>query len=239
MTVDYDRRIVRAEELASVHPESSELLHFYSGLARIQRDIYTSLRSSGETDVAALARFFPTLIDYVGRSGPGNLAVAARQFCGEFAVRARLLGGYWGGEREGSAEEQFFARALLQPYAEAGASPCPFCNAKPVAAVLRGEGDGAKRSLICSMCSSERVYRRVVCPNCGEEDKDRLPIYIAEQADYIRVDACDTCKTYLKSVDLTKNGRAVPVVDELATVALNIWAEEHGYVKIEPNLLGM
>jgi hypothetical protein len=26
-------------------------------------------------------------------------------------------------------------------------------------------------------------------------------------------------------VDLTKNGRAVPVVDEIATVALNIWAD--------------
>jgi len=40
-------------------------------------------------------------------------------------------------------------------------------------------------------------------------------------------------------VDLTKNGHAVPVVDEIATVALNIWAEEHGYSKLEPNLLGM
>jgi formate dehydrogenase maturation protein FdhE len=40
-------------------------------------------------------------------------------------------------------------------------------------------------------------------------------------------------------VDLTRNGHAVPAVDELATVALNIWADEHGYVKLETNLLGM
>jgi FdhE protein len=106
-------------------------------------------------------------------------------------------------------------------------------------AVLRGEGDGAKRSLICSLCSTEWLYRRVVCPNCGEENKDQLPVYIAEQTDYVRVDACDTCKCYLKSVDLTKDGHAVPLVDEIATVALNIWAEEHGYVKLETNLLGM
>jgi formate dehydrogenase maturation protein FdhE len=38
---------------------------------------------------------------------------------------------------------------------------------------------------------------------------------------------------------LTRNGLAVPVVDELATVPLNIWAEEHGYAKLQPNLLGM
>ncbi len=45
--------------------------------------------------------------------------------------------------------------------------------------------------------------------------------------------------TYIKSVDLTRNGHAIPEVDELATVALNIWADEHGYTKLESNLLGM
>jgi formate dehydrogenase maturation protein FdhE len=45
--------------------------------------------------------------------------------------------------------------------------------------------------------------------------------------------------TYIKSVDLTRNGHAIPVADELATVALNIWADEHGYHKLETNLLAM
>ena len=76
-------------------------------------------------------------------------------------------------------------------------------------------------------------------PACGEENKEKLPIYVAAEFDYVRVDACESCHTYIKSVDLTKNGHAVPVVDEIATVALNIWAEEHGYWKLEPNLLGM
>jgi FdhE protein len=53
------------------------------------------------------------------------------------------------------------------------------------------------------------------------------------------VEACDSCQTYIKSVDLTKNGLAVPVVDELATIALNLWAEENGYRKLQLNLLGM
>jgi hypothetical protein len=54
-----------------------------------------------------------------------------------------------------------------------------------------------------------------------------------------RAGACDTCKTYLKAIDLTKDGHAVPIVDEIATVALNIWAEERDYMKLETNLLGM
>jgi FdhE protein len=53
------------------------------------------------------------------------------------------------------------------------------------------------------------------------------------------VDACDTCHSYIKSVDMTKNGRAVPVVDELATLSLSLWAQEKGYAKLEVNLLGI
>ena len=154
------------------------------------------------------------------------------------------------GGRAGDEAGRFFARVLLQPYAEHlalrgavdlehTAATCPFCSARPVAAVLRGEGDGAKRWLLCSLCSTEWPFLRVLCPNCGEREKDSLPIYAAPDFDHVRVEACERCRTYVKSVDLTRDGRAVPVVDELATVALNIWAEEHGYAKLESNLLGL
>jgi FdhE protein len=79
----------------------------------------------------------------------------------------------------------------------------------------------------------------VLCPNCGQENKDQLPIFTAPDFEHVRVEACDSCNTYIKSVDLTRDGHAVPVVDELATVALNLWADEHGYTKFEPNLLGL
>ncbi len=79
----------------------------------------------------------------------------------------------------------------------------------------------------------------MLCPNCGEEDKDKLPIYSTSDFPAVRMDACDSCKTYIKSIDLTKDGHAIPVVDEIATVALNIWAEEHGYTKLETNLFGV
>lgn len=158
-----------------------------------------------------------------------------------FPVTESLLEG-----EPSTPEGKFFWRVLHQPYAEndrrageASGSRCPSCGSKPVAGVLRGEGDGAKRGLVCSFCALEWPYRRLICANCGEEDKDKLPIYIAEQINYVRVEACDTCHAYLKSVDLTKDGFAVPQVDEIATVALNLWAEEHDYQKIETNLLGM
>ena len=49
---------------------------------------------------------------------------------------------------------------------------------------------------------------------------------------HVCVEACDSCGRYIKAVDLTVDGRAVPLVDEIATLPLNIWAEEHGYSKI-------
>ena len=63
--------------------------------------------------------------------------------------------------------------------------------------------------------------------------------YTAAELPYIRVECCDTCQTYVKCIDLTKNGLAEPLVDELASVPLNLWAQEHGYAKLHPNLLGM
>ena len=33
--------------------------------------------------------------------------------------------------------------------------------------------------------------------------------------------------------------RLDPLVDELASVPLNVWAQEHGYAKLHANLLGM
>jgi len=249
MKSSLDDRIARATELTKTYPSTASLLNFYRELALFQKQVSDDVRSRGETDVRTLACHFPELIALVRRRGPEPL-VALGQTLAEEEVGEELLTAHWEGEGAIDPAARFFARVLLQPYAEYLASRgdvrvdgtpsiCPFCNAGPVVAVLRGEGDGGKRSLLCSMCATEWLYRRVVCPSCGEENKDRLPIYIADELDYMRVDACDSCQTYLKSVDLTKNGRAVPVVDEIATVALNIWAEEHGYSKLEPNLLGM
>ena len=37
---------------------------------------------------------------------------------------------------------------------------------------------------------------------------------------------------------MTKDGRAVPVVDELAAIPLSLWAAEKGYVEAEPQPAG-
>ena len=145
---------------------------------------------------------------------------------------------------------QFFPRAFLEPYAEflgqqftkptllVTATLCPLCNSQPYLGVLRQEGDSGKRFLLCSFCNQEWEFRRILCPHCGEQSEPKLPVYVPEQFPHLRVEACDTCKTYLRTVDLTKNGHAIPIIDDLAALPLTLWAHEHAYTRPHPNLLG-
>jgi FdhE protein len=145
---------------------------------------------------------------------------------------------------------EFILRAFVQPYAEfvaaqvpdpsltANERMCPRCGAAPLLGVLRPEGEGGKRRLLCSFCLQEWDSRRIFCAACAEDDEKKLPVYVAEQFPHIRVEACDTCRFYVRTIDLTKDGNAAPIVDDLAAIPLTLWSQEHGYQRIQPNLLG-
>jgi len=198
---------------------------------------------------------FRTFLSLVEQNAPNALAAAAREIAAlPSDAWISMLTAYWenGGrfDQQIGAFAQFFPRAFLQPYvsyiAERMAVPpvlttplvCPLCEARPLLGVLRIEGDGGKRSMMCSFCGYEWDFRRILCPTCGEVEEGKLPVYIAEQFPHIRVEACETCKFYVRTIDLTKDGRAVPIVDDLAAIPLTLWAHEHGYSRLQPNLLG-
>lgn len=240
MTPKPDRRIDRAWALIQRFPEARDLLTFYTEVVAFQQPLLERFRSA--TTLADCVPFIDPLHHLFARIAPKPLPPPANPI--------QALQSCWTAQPQPDSDE-LYARILLQPYAESASLPtpepaaalppsrCPRCNHRPVVAVLRGEGDGAKRSLICSLCSHEWLHRRVLCPFCGQEDKDRLPVYTVEGVDWVRIQACDACGAYIKAVDLSRDGHAVPLVDEIATVALAIWAEEHGYAKGQPNLLGM
>jgi hypothetical protein len=249
----WDVRSERAGILAEQHPACSEVMRFYQRFAEVQGRLFNLFSESPRELTAGLVRaHFPALLDFVLRHGTGELASRAAALCASGSgVWEDLVLGYWRGAVPDG--DEFFARAFLQPYAElayasaaadvSGASAwpacCPRCGRKPQVAVLREEAYGARRSLVCSLCQGEWQYRRVICPACGEHRFDALPVYTATEFSHMRVEACDTCKTYLLSVDMTKDGRAVPCVDELAALPLNLWAREQGYNRLQSNLLGL
>lgn len=205
----WDRRIARAAELERQYPAAAEILVFYRQLAAFQKTVAAG--------TAPLESHRPALLQLV------------QHHAVDF-------------------NDDFLSRVLLQPHTEAAAlrtppvtttvqPTCPFCAERPVAAVLRPEGEGGKRRLLCSLCFTEWDFRRLLCPSCGEEDRDRLPVYTAAEFPHIRIDACTACHTYIKAIDLTRNGLAVPEVDEIAALPLDLWAAEQGYTKLQLNLL--
>lgn len=255
----WDKRIARAADLAERFAYAREVLVFYGEVLRLQKRIFDDISSKATApqtndaplrerlEVAVGYRYLPELLSLVEARGPATLAEEAQ------AIRTtspeqqqKTLQSFLARE---AIAQPFFARALLQPCAERLAldssprtattmSVCPVCGSRPQAAVLRPEGDGGKRFLLCSFCLTEWEFRRILCPVCGEEDYKKLPRYTAEDPVSLRVEACDTCHFYLKSIDMTVDGLAVPLVDEVASVPLDLWAAEHGYKKAEPNLMG-
>jgi len=278
--VNYRARIERAALLAERREfAAKEILSFYGEIAKFQKEYYEALpklwgkravvpangdlRSELRLDVALEG--FGKLLKIVEQQAPGVLADEARDLASNGRTRqGEILQEFWktgliepsslGTLAEPDSDPMpltdFFARVMLQPYAEfvTGAmlppAPlmtvcrCPRCNGLPVLGVLHPEGDGGKRFLLCSFCSLEWEFRRILCAKCGEEDEKKLPVFVAEQFPHIRMECCDTCKHFLRTIDLTKDGNAVPLVDDLAAVPLSLWAEENEYRRIQGNLLG-
>lgn len=142
---------------------------------------------------------------------------------------------------------------------------CPECGGPAqLSYSVRASDDlatGARR-LLCARCGTSWGYPRMTCPGCGEEAGPKLPIFSEEgtasgergsvvrglpgTADqvqqavfpHIRIEACDSCRQYLLSVDCADDPLAVPIVDELTAVPLDLVARERGYTKITPNLMG-
>ena len=280
----WDRRIRRADELASTYPFCAEGLRYYARLATIQKSLYGEIQKAradspklssdrplrDELDFVLLLPKFQGFLSEIRKIAPAPLAQAAaalalmgsvawQRAMEDFWYRdLELVGGTDEAQQDQSSDrftayrpERVLPWIFLQPYAEYLAdhrdtaivdgtpSTCPLCGGRPLVGVLRSEGDGAKKSLICMLCAHEWAFRRIYCPACGEEREPQMAYYSAPEIAHVRVDVCDTCHTYLKSIDLTKMGLAVAVVDELATIPLDLWAREHGYEKLQVNLLGV
>lgn len=208
-----------------------------------------------ELDFTVLLPHFRGYLSVIENHAPPALAESARQFAllsSDSWIAS--LEAYWQNagvsDQQVDAFAQFLPRAFLQPYAEFRAALvarapqvttprlCPLCGSRPLLGVLRPEGDGGKRFLLCSFCLQEWEFRRILCSTCGEEAENKLPVYTAEDSPHVRVEACNTCKFYLRTIDLTKDGNAVPLVDDLAAISHTLWAHEQGYSRLQPNLLG-
>lgn len=120
---------------------------------------------------------------------------------------------------------------------------CPECGGLPQLSI-RPLGDDplsrGQRQLMCSACETCWNYSASSCPGCGETAGSQRTFYADadDKESALRVEACATCHQYLIDIELARDPRAVPQVDELTAIPLDLFAAEQGLSKITPNLMG-
>ena len=259
-------RADRADHLASGARDERTPLRFVAGLLRAQGEVAAALLSeraswsAADPLAGADARSILPLLKvarHAARSGPPALASVARELDeAEVASVAAGLARYRRGERatgDDARPRDYLARAMLRPLVELqraltdepSRSPpsgrCPFCAGAPSIAFRRtaAEGDGATRHLVCALCGLDWDFPRIRCPACGENDPEKLPAFHDERYAGVRLEACESCRRYVKSLDRSRDERIEPEVDDLASIALDLWAGERDHVRIEPGLAGL
>ena len=110
---------------------------------------------------------------------------------------------------------------------------CPICGSPPAVSVLKGEP--VLRHSVCSCCGCQWTVDRLSCSVCGENDKDSLQYFHGEGEAACRIDLCDSCHHYIKTIDVRAPEAFDPWLEDLATLHLDVLAVEKGYSRAVPN----
>jgi len=148
----------------------------------------------------------------------------------------------------------FLSENILRPYAVSvsntlkgnfdynlwNENTCPVCGSEPVLSGIRKE-DG-KRFLYCSLCGMKWQFKRLKCPWCLNEDFKKLGFLTIEESNAWRIDVCEKCKGYIRTMDERRNGVKLPepeleevMILDAKTRYLDSIAIEKGYEKYLKN----
>lgn len=110
---------------------------------------------------------------------------------------------------------------------------CPICGCSPALNLLKGEA--GKRFSICSYCGCQWRIDRLSCAACGNMEQRSLQYFHAEGEDTCRIDMCDQCRHYIKTIDYRNLEASDSCLEDLATLHLDVLALQKGYVRTSPN----
>jgi FdhE protein len=261
VAAELERGAERADLLAQRSEAAEGPLIFAAGLYRAQATLARAIAAAHNrralsgglsVDVPGFTEGLRGVLRFAAESGPPALAEVARAREKEEPERlGARLHAFWTGTGDGRSD--YLSRALLRPYVQVLArwdlrpdrtrlpGSCPFCGGAPWIAARRAasDADGAQRYLGCALCGGEWVANRLRCPACSEDNPAKLPCFQSDRHPAVRIEACESCRRYVKSLDLTLDGRLIPEIDELLSVAMDLWAAEQGYARIEPGLAGV
>ena len=110
---------------------------------------------------------------------------------------------------------------------------CPLCGSLPSLSLLKEEV--GKRYLLCSYCGYQWRIGRLFCPFCNNQEQGSLQYFYGEGEEACRIELCDKCHQYIKTIDLRGLGESDPSLEDLATFHLDILASQKGYQQPVPN----
>ena len=113
---------------------------------------------------------------------------------------------------------------------------CIVCNSTPSLASLDTEG---RRRLHCSFCGTSGYFRRVGCPVCLGADTSKTNIITIEDEKGFRIDTCDACNSYWKTIDSGVLASMPPDLADIVSLPLDIIAQGRGYTRHSPNPIGL
>lgn len=145
----------------------------------------------------------------------------------------------------------FLAESSINPFLEAYAEKlkgyvdqkswfrgyCPVCGSEPVIGEFRNEGE---RYLVCSSCGFLWLFDRLSCPFCrARKTEKHRHFYIEKEGQAYRVEVCDECKKYIKTVDARALGEITALVEDMGSLHLDILARKEGYKRGIGDMLEM
>ena len=110
---------------------------------------------------------------------------------------------------------------------------CPVCGSFPFLSLLKEEV--GKRYLMCSYCGYQWRIDRLFCPFCTNTGQESLHYFYGEGEKAYRIDLCDKCHQYIKTIDYRNLAESDPVLEDLATLHLDILASQKGYKRPVPS----
>ncbi len=242
-----ERGIVEEKLLAGTPLLVGELLEFDpQRTGQVMQEIYAAMRGAGvvcngvdkkAADILAAASTGALdplpLIIAVGRSETGPLEEAVAGLDLDVLLLAlavestfKVFLRAWRGMVENQVDLDRWQR-----------STCPICGAEAALAEVHGVGeDGGvrgQRFLRCLRCAAGWPYPNLRCAFCGNEDYHSLGVLLLDEpVRRLSVHTCDRCHRYIKTIDTFDRIPAdLLMVEDLATLPLDILAMERGYAK--------
>lgn len=203
-----------------------------------------ALRAAGDLLASVQPRFAPTWERLKARLDAAGAGERERLYTAVLLRQQPAVLEWAGADGEGDTVltlAELALQPILRPFAAGLAAGhnlaawrhphCPVCGREADVARIRADN---LRFLHCPVCDTEWPVPRLGCVWCGTDDPKKVQFFTVDELEPWRVDTCDACGGYVKTLDQRAGGPlSMPGVDlfeeDARTLRLDLLAGREGY----------